>query len=123
MNWLHALFTLATVVIVLGVLYRPFGDYMAWAYTTRKDFKVERGIYRVIGVDPHAEQTWQAYLRGVLTFSAVGLLIVYSVQRLQQWPYGFHHGCVLLVLLFLSVRNIVGKILTFLDVGLTFADK
>ena len=46
-----------------------------------------------------------------------------ALQRLQQWPYGFHHGCVLLVLFARSVRNIVGKSLTFPDVGLTFADK
>ncbi len=88
MTWVYALLALATVAIILGVLYRPLGDYMAWVYTSRKDWKVERGIYRVIGVDSKTEQTWQAYLRGVLAFSAVGVLIVYGLQRLQQWlPY------------------------------------
>ncbi|MGO2659727.1 potassium-transporting ATPase subunit KdpA [Leucobacter luti] len=85
---MYALLALATVAIVLAVLYRPFGDYMAWVYTSRKDWKIERGIYKVIGVDAKAEQTWQAYLRGVLAFSAVGVLIVYTLQRFQQWlPY------------------------------------
>lgn len=88
MTWVYALLALATVAIILGVLYRPFGDYMAWVYTSRKDWKVERGIYKVIGVDSKTEQTWQAYLRSVLAFSAIGLLIVYALQRLQQWlPY------------------------------------
>ena len=88
MTWVYALLALATVAIILGVLYRPLGDYMAWVYTSRKDWKVERGIYKVIGVDAKTEQTWQAYLRGVLAFSAVGVLIVYTLQRLQQWlPY------------------------------------
>ncbi|WP_336650979.1 MULTISPECIES: potassium-transporting ATPase subunit KdpA [unclassified Leucobacter] len=88
MAWLSPLLVLATVAIILGVLYRPFGDYMAWVYTSRKDWKVERGVYKIIGVDSAAEQTWQAYLRSVLAFSAVGLLIVYGLQRLQQWlPY------------------------------------
>ncbi|WP_429953352.1 potassium-transporting ATPase subunit KdpA [Leucobacter rhizosphaerae] len=72
----------------MGVLYRPFGDYMAWVYTSRRDWKVERGIYKIIGVDARSEQSWQAYLRSVLAFSAIGVLIVYGLQRLQQWlPY------------------------------------
>lgn len=88
MTLMYALLALATVAIILAVLYRPFGDYMAWVYTSRKDWKIERGIYKVIGVDAKTEQTWQAYLRGVLAFSAVGVLIVYTLQRLQQWlPY------------------------------------
>lgn len=88
MNWVYALLALATVAIILGILHRPFGDYMAWVYTSRKDWKVERGIYKIIGVDSKTEQTWQAYLRSVLAFSAIGLLIVYGLQRLQQWlPY------------------------------------
>lgn len=88
MVWLFAILALGTVALILAVLYRPLGDYMAWVYTSRKDWKVERGLYRVIGVDPKTEQTWQAYLRGVLAFSAVGLLMVYGLQRLQQWlPY------------------------------------
>ena len=88
MTWVYALLALATVAVILGVLYRPLGDYMAWVYTSRKDWKVERGIYKVIGVDSKTEQTWQAYLRSVLAFSAIGLLIVYGLQRLQPWlPY------------------------------------
>lgn len=88
MVWLFAILALGTVALILAVLYRPLGDYMAWVYTSRKDWKVERGLYRMIGVDPNTEQTWQAYLRGVLAFSAVGLLMVYGLQRLQQWlPY------------------------------------
>ncbi|MDN4612854.1 potassium-transporting ATPase subunit KdpA [Leifsonia sp. F6_8S_P_1B] len=88
MTWLFAIAALLTVALVLAVLYRPLGDYMAWIYTSRKDWRVERGIYRLIGVDPRSEQTWQAYLRSVLVFSAVGLLLLYGLQRLQQWlPY------------------------------------
>ncbi|WP_375384826.1 potassium-transporting ATPase subunit KdpA [uncultured Microbacterium sp.] len=88
MEWVIGIAALLTVAVVLGLLYRPFGDYMAWVYTSRKDWKVERGLYRVIGVDPKSEQTWQAYLRGVLMFSVVGVVLVYLLQRTQQWlPY------------------------------------
>ncbi|MET0855058.1 MAG: potassium-transporting ATPase subunit KdpA, partial [Microterricola sp.] len=82
---------LATVALVLAVLYRPLGDYMAGVYTSPRHLRVERGIYRVIGVDQESEQTWPIYFRSVLAFSAVGILIVYGLQRLQAllpWSLG-----------------------------------
>lgn len=85
--WLGILQAL-TVVVVLAVCYVPLGDYMARVYTSARDNVVERGVYRLIGVDPRSAQTWQAYLRGVLLFSLVGVLIVYALQRLQAFlPY------------------------------------
>lgn len=74
---------IATVFLILALLYRPLGDWVARIYTTDKNWRVERGAYRLMGVDPGAEQTWQAYVRGVLTFSAVGVLFVYALQRFQ----------------------------------------
>ncbi len=79
---------LATLAIILAVIYRPLGDYIAYTFTSPKDLKVERGLYRVVGVDPTREQTWGAYLRGVLAFSLIGVLFVYALQRLQEvLPY------------------------------------
>ncbi|TAJ49158.1 MAG: potassium-transporting ATPase subunit KdpA [Herbiconiux sp.] len=79
---------LATLAIILAVIYRPLGDYIAYTFTSSKDLKVERGLYRVVGVDPTREQTWGAYLRGVLAFSLIGVLFVYALQRLQEvLPY------------------------------------
>ncbi|MCU1404150.1 MAG: Potassium-transporting ATPase subunit, partial [Glaciihabitans sp.] len=78
----------ATVVLVLVLIHRPLGDYMARIYSSAKDLAVERGFYRVIGVDPRSDQTWRAYLRSVLAFSLVGVLLVYGIQRAQAvLPY------------------------------------
>lgn len=77
------LLQIGTVIVVLVVLYRPLGDYMARVFTSTRDLAVERGLYRVIGVDSAAEQTWRAYLRGVLAFSLVGFVFVYLLQRTQ----------------------------------------
>src|SRR6478735_5641343 len=78
----------ATLVLLLAVAYRPLGDYMARVFTSDRDLAVERGVYRLIGVDPRSGQSWPAYLRGVLVFSVVGIVIVYGLQRLQQFlPY------------------------------------
>ncbi|GAA1618306.1 potassium-transporting ATPase subunit KdpA [Leucobacter chromiireducens] len=85
MAWLGFLATVGTLILILAITYRPLGDYMAWVYTSGRDWAVERGLYRVIGVDPKRGQSWQAYLRAVLAFSLVGVLVLYLLQRTQQW--------------------------------------
>lgn len=88
MGWIAFAASLATLVLLLAITYRPLGDYMAWVFTSRRDWAVERGFYRVIGVDPRGEQTWQAYLRAVLLFSLVGVVFLYLIQRTQHLlPY------------------------------------
>jgi K+-transporting ATPase ATPase A chain len=83
-TWLFILQAL-TLILILGLVYRPLGDYMAHVYTTQKNIKIERGFYRLIGVDPASEQTWPVYLRSLLAFSLVGVLFVYILQRIQEW--------------------------------------
>jgi len=75
--------TSLTLLVALGLAYRPLGDYIARIYTGERDLALERGTYRLIGVDPRSAQTWQAYLRSVLLFSFVGVVIVYALMRLQ----------------------------------------
>ncbi|MGW3263505.1 potassium-transporting ATPase subunit KdpA [Streptomyces sp. NPDC001056] len=67
----------------LALAYIPLGTYMAKVYSSKKHMRVEKWIYRAIGANPDAEMTWPAYLRGVLAFSAVGVLFLYLLQRLQ----------------------------------------
>lgn len=67
----------------LALAYIPVGTYMARVYSSRKHLCVEKWIYKAIGVNPDAEMTWPAYLRGVLAFSAAGVLFLYLLQRLQ----------------------------------------
>ncbi len=76
---------IGTVALALVLLYRPLGDWMARVFTSTHDARVERGIYRVIGVDAASEQTWPAYTRGVLLFSLAGVVFVYALQRLQAF--------------------------------------
>ncbi len=83
MTVLFGILQILTLVVLLALVYRPLGDYMARMFTTSKDLRVERGFFRVIGVDSTAEQTWRLYLRSVLIFSLVGVLLLYAIQRLQ----------------------------------------
>ncbi|KJC64448.1 potassium-transporting ATPase subunit KdpA [Agreia bicolorata] len=85
---LLAILQVGALALVLVVIHRPLGDYMARIYSSTKDLRVERGFYRLIGVDAHSEQSWMAYLRSVLAFSLVGVLLVYALQRAQAvLPY------------------------------------
>ena len=72
------------LVVALAVCYKPLGDYMARIFTTDKDWRVERGVYKVMGVDPKADQKWSTYLRSMLAFSAICVLAVYGLERLQH---------------------------------------
>ncbi|KAB8162153.1 potassium-transporting ATPase subunit KdpA [Streptomyces sp. 3MP-14] len=74
---------LTALIGALALAYRPLGDYLADVYTSRRHLRVERWIYRAIGVQPDAEVRWTGYLRGVLTFSLVSIAFLYLLQRLQ----------------------------------------
>jgi potassium-transporting ATPase potassium-binding subunit len=73
-----------SLVAALAVAYRPLGDYFYLVVNGTKHSRVERGVYRLVGVNPTAEQTWGVYARSVLAFSAVSILFPYAFQRLQD---------------------------------------
>ncbi|MEU3577043.1 potassium-transporting ATPase subunit KdpA [Streptomyces globisporus] len=74
---------LTALIAALALAYRPLGDHMAKVYSSEKNYTPEKWIYKVIGANPAAEMRWPAYLRGVLAFSAVSVLFLYLLQRIQ----------------------------------------
>ena len=79
---------LIVLVIALAVCYKPLGDYIARIFTSDKHLRVERGFYRIVGIDPDADQRWGTYARSLLAFSAVSVLFLYLMMRIQHWlPY------------------------------------
>ncbi|WP_326680126.1 potassium-transporting ATPase subunit KdpA [Streptomyces sp. NBC_01237] len=74
---------LLALVVALGLAYRPLGDHMARVYSSNRHLRVEKWIYKAIGANPTTEMRWPAYLRGVLAFSAVSVLFLYLMQRVQ----------------------------------------
>ena len=84
---------------VLVLLVKPLGTFMARVFEgkpcglDRAFGGCERGIYRLSGVDPAKEMSWQAYACAMLAFNAIGLLFVYGLQRVQHLlplnPAGF----------------------------------
>ncbi len=80
---------LAFYLVVLTVLAKPLGGYMARVYEGRScglDRVLggfERQLYRVCGIRPHEEMEWKTYAAAMLAFNFVGFLAVYALQRLQ----------------------------------------
>ncbi|CAM5542410.1 putative Potassium-transporting ATPase A chain [Streptomyces afghaniensis 772] len=74
---------LLALIAALALACIPLGNYMAKVYSSDKHWRVEKWVYKGIGANPDTEMTWSAYLRGVLAFSAVGVLFLYLLMRLQ----------------------------------------
>jgi potassium-transporting ATPase potassium-binding subunit len=82
----------AQIALVLAVALGcaiPLSRFIAQVYAGERNFlsplfgPVERGFYRLAGVDPAREQDWFAYTLAMLAFSIAGFLVLYGVQRLQ----------------------------------------
>jgi K+-transporting ATPase ATPase A chain len=73
----------AALLIVLAAMHKPLGIYLARVFEGTTSARAERLFYRLAGVDAGTEQTWPVYLRSVLAFSAVSILAVFGLQRLQ----------------------------------------
>jgi K+-transporting ATPase ATPase A chain len=94
-GWLQIL----CYAVVIVALTKPVGAYMFRVFEgeqpplPRVFGPIERALYRVCGVDPRREQSWQTYTLSLLVFSAVGVLVTYAIERLQHVlplnPQGF----------------------------------
>ena len=95
-GWVQAALLIAVVV----ALTPPLGRYMADVFGSRRVFlsplvgPFERGLYRLMRVDPDREQDWKAYACSLLVFSLVSWLALYLLLRTQGIdplnPEGFH---------------------------------
>jgi len=75
-------------LLVLAVTV-PLGAYMTRVFNREHTLldpvlaPVERLIYRLCGIQPASEMTWVEYTIDMLLFSAVGMLVLYALERLQ----------------------------------------
>jgi K+-transporting ATPase ATPase A chain len=86
------------LILVLGCSV-PLSKFVAGVFAGERNFlspafgPVERGFYRLAGVDPASEQDWLAYTIAMVVFSIAGFLSLYALQRLQSFlplnPRGF----------------------------------
>lgn len=79
-----AVLQVALVVAALIVAQRFLGDHLARTFTDERHLRVERVVYRLVGVDASADQRWSSYARSVLGFSLVSVLVLFAFLRLQS---------------------------------------
>ena len=73
------------LVVVLGLIWRYLGSYLTAVFEGRVHFLdwIEKPLLHLLGITPGAEQSWRRYLRSLLTFSFVSLIITYLLLVLQ----------------------------------------
>lgn len=80
---------IALYLIILAGLVKPVGLWLFALYEGRRTplhavlGPVERGFYRLSGIDPEQEQGWRRYALHMLAFQLVTALFTYAVLRLQ----------------------------------------
>ncbi len=85
----QGLLQLALYLVLLVLLVKPLGAYMAAVFQGEPTFMspivgpVERLVYRISGVDPAGESDWKRYAIGALLVNVLGVIAVYALQRLQ----------------------------------------
>ena len=85
-NWIQ-------LIIYLGILFSlaPFlGKFMARVYGDEKHIlsflkPLERGIYRISGIDPQQEMNWKQYATALLALNILGFLFLYLMLVTQKW--------------------------------------
>lgn len=84
MNWLTGITQVLLVIALLVAAHVPLGNYMARVFLSSKDTKLEAVFYRITGIDSASEQRWRTYFLAVLGFSAVSLVVLFGLLRLQH---------------------------------------
>ena len=84
-GWLQIALFAALIILIV----KPLGSYMTRVFNGERTFlspvlaPVERGIYRLCGVDEKREQSWVVYVVAMLLFGLAGFLSLYALMRLQ----------------------------------------
>ena len=86
-GWLQIGLFLALVLAAT----KPLGIFMARVFSRQRTFldlplrPLERAIYKLTGVDEDREMRWTEYAVSMLLFSAVSMVLLYAIQRLQGY--------------------------------------
>jgi len=86
-GWIQIFVFLALILAIT----KPLGVFMAKVFSGERTFldpvarPIERLLYRVTGVDEKHEMRWTEYAATMLLFSGVSMLLLYLIERVQQW--------------------------------------
>ena len=86
-GWIQILLFL----VLIFAITKPLGVFMARVFNRERTFldplarPIERLLYRVTGVDDNHEMSWKEYAVSMLLFSGTSMLLLYVIERVQQW--------------------------------------
>jgi len=86
-GWLQ----IVVFLVLIFAVTKPLGVFMTRVFNRERTFldpaarPIERLLYRVTGVDENHEMRWTEYAVSMLMFSGVSMLLLYLIQRVQQW--------------------------------------
>jgi len=92
---LNSVLQVAIFLLIVLLLTKPVGLYLYKIFNGERTWlspvfvPVERFFYRLCGINPEEEQKWTGYMLSVLIFSLVGMLLLYLIERTQQWHGAF----------------------------------
>jgi potassium-transporting ATPase potassium-binding subunit len=78
-------------LLVILLITKPLGVFMARVFNRERTFldplmrPIERFLYRVTRVDEKHEMRWTEYAISMLLFSAVSMVLLYGIERVQLW--------------------------------------
>src|SRR3989440_2554274 len=88
---LNSVLQVLIYLILVLLITRPMGLYLTRVFAGERTWlsavfvPVERLFYRLCGVSPEEEQKWTGYVIAMLVFSVTGMLLLYIIERTQQW--------------------------------------
>jgi K+-transporting ATPase ATPase A chain len=86
-GWFQIFFFFAAVLLVT----KPMGVFMAKVFSGERTWldpvmrPLERLLYKLTRVDENREMRWTEYSIAMLLFSGVSMLVLYLLERTQQW--------------------------------------
>ncbi len=88
-GWFQIFFVLAVIFAIT----KPLGIFMTRVFNREKTFldpilrPVEKLVYRLTGVNEAHEMRWTEYAVAMLLFSGVSMVLLYLMERTQQWHW------------------------------------
>ncbi len=74
-----------TLAVLLALTHVPLGTWIHRVFTDEQDWRVERLVYRLVGVDPRTEQRWTGYAVSVVAFAVVSVVALFLLITVQGW--------------------------------------
>lgn len=88
---LNSVVQVVVFLVLLLLLTKPMGLYLTRVFAGEKTWltpvfqPVERLFYKLCGINAEEEHKWTGYVISMLIFSLVGMLLLYLIERTQQW--------------------------------------